>query len=170
MKKNHLTLVFILFLSSCVIQQPNRTEQDDLILERSRVEYDLAKVDQLLVSNSPTSRKDLIQKDKEGVTLNMAWIIRNTSSGPVQLNLRNSSLVINEEKIKFSCLSNGKDEELTSLAQQTKIVISCKCKVIPNAQNKLLKKDTDAQVYLSINGSDKKIGNPVLLRIEDFER
>lgn len=170
MKKNHFTLVLMLFLSSCVIQQPNRTERDDLILERSRVEYDLAKVDQLLVSNSPTSRKDLIQKDKEGVTLNLAWIVRNTSLSAVQLSLRNSSLLINEDKIKFSCLSNGKDEELTSLAPQIKIVISCKCKVLPNAKNNLLKKDTDAQVYLSINGTDRKVGNPVLLRIEDFER
>ena len=108
--------------------------------ERKRAGYDLQKIGPLLVSNSPTRENELVKSKKEGVEVNVGWLIRNTSSAPVSVNLENAVMIANGDKTPLNCLANRSVEKknLPSYQSKNSFVLSfdscCKFKKSSRAQ------------------------------------
>lgn len=163
------TLIAIIFVfTSCAMPRPQN--QYDYRLEPTRAEYDLQKYGSLIFSNSPTSITDCVQKIAGGgVQLNVGWLIRNSSSEPVPLFIKDIKLSLNGDITSLGCLANNSAESELVLKPQGKVVLTCNANVFPSANNKLRTRDTKAVITIPFGKKLTMVSSTVLLRIEDFE-
>lgn len=166
--KIFITIPIIFALASCAMPQPRN--QYDYRLEPTRAEYDLQKYGPLIISNSPTSLTDCVQKiEGGGISLNLGWLIRNSSEEEVPLLVNDIKLNLNDEVTNIKCLSNNNNSATLTLKPQEKVVLTCQKDIFPSANNKLRSRDTKAVVSIPFGKKVSVVSSSVLLRIEDFE-
>lgn len=166
--KIFISFILLCALASCAMPRPSN--QYDYRLEPTRAEYDLQKVGPLIISNSPTSQTDCIKKiDGGGVNLKIGWIIRNSSENDVPLNLKDITLVLNEDVAYLGCLANNMTSSEVIIKPQDKVLLTCNTDIYPTAANKLSSRDTKAVILIPFGKKVTTVSSTVLLRIEDFE-
>jgi hypothetical protein len=163
-------IIYILITFGLIACVNPRVASDNRRFERQRAEYDLQKFDELIVSNSPTSNKTVIEKNDGQVIARVGWLIRNTSDQNVILDLNSIRLILNDDSITPTCLENGVSALSLTLAPQKKTVLTCEVKIAPTVKNQLLRKDTMGIFEIPFGSKNQKITSTLLFRIEDFEK
>ncbi|WP_409477999.1 hypothetical protein [Pseudobdellovibrio sp. HCB154] len=166
--KIFITISALFIVASCAMPRP--ANQYDYRLQPTRAEYDLQKYGPLIFSNSPTSLTDCVQKiENGGVTLNVGWLIRNSSQEDVPLLIKDIKLILNDETTALKCFANNNAASDLTLKPQDKVVLSCQTNIYPTATNKLRSRDTKAIISIPFGKKISVVSSSVLLRIEDFE-
>jgi hypothetical protein len=152
-----MRLLILLLLASC---------SSKTIIPRTSLT--MGQTDSYLYSNGSTHPNNSLTSVEDSIyEVEYKVIIKNTSQESRSVDLKGSSVSINDEKSPIPCFFKGNKKQNETLPSSGLSEIQCIFKVFATAGNQLKYKDTIAKIEIGLNSS--KIDFGYHFRIEDFK-
>lgn len=136
------------FVCLIIINVASCAKFKTLIRIKPKLEYSNG----LLISNSQVNPYK-INKSNDGLKIDYKVIVKNILQKETEIDLSSSSFKANEEAGSLDCKIFKRELKKMTLSSDEQIAIQCSVTLIPNHLNKLMLKDTDVDLSISLNSS-----------------